>query len=139
MRLKIRLKKKQKAEAGIALLEVLVAGAVLSISIIGLALLFSLGQTFMFAEGDERVALYLGEQRIEDLRTQGYDNIVAGTTSEAAGTIPGFPRFSRQTTVITLADPDGSGSLAAKQITVGVQSTVRAADPVTVTTILFAH
>ncbi len=118
------------AEDGIALLEVLFGGVALGIAIVGLALLFSLGQTSVLAEGDDRVALYLAQQRMEQLRTLGYDYVLSGTTTEAAGTIPGFPGFSRQTAVAVLADPDGSGlPQAAKTITISVQPSWRMADP----------
>src|SRR2546426_3889776 len=74
-------------ERGIALLEVLTAGVVLSIAMIGLALMFSLGASFVTAEGGERIALYLAQQRMEELRAIG----LARATAETEREIPGFP------------------------------------------------
>ena len=58
-------------ERGIAFLEVLAAGVTLSIALIGLALMFSLGMSWVSAEGGERIALFLAQRRIEELRTMG--------------------------------------------------------------------
>src|SRR5438093_12702821 len=74
-------------ERGVALLEVLTAGVVMSIAMIGLALMFSLGASFVAAEGGERIALYLAQQRMEELRAIG----LARATAEPAQDIPGFP------------------------------------------------
>ena len=59
----------RRPEAGIALLEVLVTGVVLSIAVVGVALMFSLGNAWVVAGGDERVALNLARQKIEQLRS----------------------------------------------------------------------
>ena len=137
-------------EDGIAILEVLIASVVIGIAVIGLALMFSSGQTFVFGEGTERVGLYLAEQRMEELRTQGVDsitlgnctegtNISVGTCTEPTGTILGFPGFRRVTVVTALADPDGSGTADSRQIEITVNSSVRQADPVIVRGILFNH
>ena len=128
-----------RSQDGFALLEVLMAGGILSIAFVGLALLFSLGQSSVRVEGDERVALYLVQQRMEQLRTLGYDNIPEGSTSEPAGTIPGFPRFGRQTVVAVVPDPDNSGlAQAAKTVTITVEQSARLR-PVTLTTTMFRH
>src|SRR5437867_4782086 len=74
-------------ERGIALLEVLTAGVALSIAMIGLALMFSLGASFVAAEGGERIALYLAQQRMEELRAIG----LARATAETERAVPGFP------------------------------------------------
>jgi type II secretory pathway pseudopilin PulG len=126
-------------EAGIAILEVLVAGVLLSIALVGIALMFSLGRTFVLGQGDQRVALYLAEQQLETLRTRGHDNIQAGSTTEAAGTIAGFPHFIRVTTVTALPDSDGSGFAPPLQLTVTVTSTIKAADQTVVTAMLLYH
>ena len=129
-------------EAGSFILEVLIVGTILSIAVVGLALMFSQGQTFVFAEGDERVGLYLAQQKMEELRTLGYESVTIGTVTEPAGTclscIPGFPRFSRVTTISAGADLDGSGFVP-RNIVITVQSTVKAANTVTKTGVLFPH
>ena len=70
---------------GIALLEVLIAGAILAIAVIGLALMFSWGQTFVVAQGDDRVALYLAQQKIEALRASGFNLLQVGDETLVAG------------------------------------------------------
>ncbi|TMF31927.1 MAG: hypothetical protein E6I30_11315, partial [Chloroflexi bacterium] len=72
-------------ERGIALLEVLIAGVILSVVTLGLALMFSLGQSSVVAEGGERIALYLAQKRMEELRTMG----LASAASEPEQGIPG--------------------------------------------------
>lgn len=53
---------------GVAIIEVLIAAIVLGVATIGIALMFSHGGSFITAEGDDRVAIYLARQKIEDLR-----------------------------------------------------------------------
>src|SRR5437879_482258 len=101
-------------ERGIALLEVLTAGVVLSIAMIGLALMFSLGASFVTAEGGERIALYLAQQRMEELRAIGLARAAAEPEREIPGFPPGCPatatcQFLRRTTIVGGTDPDGSG------------------------------
>jgi len=56
-----------RGERGVAIIEVLTAAVILAIAVIGLAVMFSWGQSFVVAQGDDRVALYLAQQRIESL------------------------------------------------------------------------
>jgi len=121
-------------ERGIALLEVLIAGVILSVVTLGLALMFSLGQSSVVAEGGERIALYLAQKRMEELRTMG----LASAASEPEQGIPGFPGFLGRTTVTAGNDLDGSGNVP-RVIKVSVRSTVRQAGPVTVTAVYFRH
>ena len=58
--------------AGVTLIEILVASVVIGIGAIGLALMLGTGQAVLTAEGDNRGALYLAQQRIEQLRAQGF-------------------------------------------------------------------
>ena len=119
----------RRPEAGIALLEVLVTGVVLSIAVVGVALMFSLGNAWVVAGGDERVALNLARQKIEQLRsltfacvplagpgtktamtgctaTQNYDE--GGTTwvtaPGAAAAAPSSRSFARLTCVQYVSD-----------------------------------
>lgn len=121
-------------ERGTALLEVMVAGVILSIAMMGLALMFSLGSSFVTAEGGERVALYLAQQHLEELRAIG----LARATTEAENDIPGFPGFVRSTTIVGGTDPDGSGDVP-RLITVSVRSLVRQAGPISVTAVYIKH
>lgn len=90
-------------QRGVAIIEVLIAGVVLAIAIIGLALMFSSGETYVVAEGDERVAIYLAQQKIEELRSKGWGSVPIGTVGESA--VSGFPRYSR-TTVVKCVNPN---------------------------------
>jgi hypothetical protein len=119
---------------GIALLEVLVTGVILTIATIGLALLFSFGASSVAAEGGERIALYLAQQRMEELRAIG----LARATTETERDVPGFPGFVRSTTIVGGTDQDGSGDVP-RVITVAVRSLVRQAGPITVTAVYLRH
>ena len=130
-------------ERGIALLEVLTAGVALSIAMIGLALMFSLGASFVAAEGGERIALYLAQQRMEELRAIG----LARATAETERAVPGFPpgcpattpcQFLRSTTIVGGTDLDGSGDVP-RVIRVSVRSLVRQAGPISVTAVYVKH
>ena len=144
---------------GIALLEVLIAGAILAIAVIGLSLMLSSGQSFVMAEGDERVALYLAQQKIEKLRALGLRCIPVGPSADAVGPESGcqsstqqdyneapaelgFSRYSRLT-VVECVDPQTFAPLAtcpdpitAKRITVTVDPEMREADPITISSVL---
>jgi hypothetical protein len=121
-------------ERGIALLEVLTAGVVLSIAMIGLALMFSMGSSYVAAEGGERVALFLAQQRLEELRAVGFARAVA----EVERPVPGVPGFLRSTTITVGPDLDGSGDVP-RIITVSVRSLVRQAGPINVTASYLKH
>ena len=121
-------------ERGIALLEVLMGSVILSIAMIGLALMFSFGMSWVTGEGGERVALFLAQQRMEELRAIGLARAIA----EPERNVPGFPGFLRSTTVVGGTDPDGSGDVP-RVITVSVKSIVRQAGPITVTAVYIRH
>lgn len=143
---------------GLALLEVLIAGVILGIAIIGLALLFSSGQSFVVAEGDERVAIYLAQQKIEKLRGLGFSAIPVGGSSLVTGCsnspptepcysespVPGSPRYTR-TTVVECVDPNSFATvtcgdpITAKRITVTVDPQMAQADTITVDSVLTLH
>ena len=67
-----------RSEAGVALLEVLVTAVVVGIAAIGIAFMYSYGNTWVVAGGDQRVALKLAEQKIEQLRSLGFACIPLG-------------------------------------------------------------
>lgn len=68
-------------ETGIALLEVLVTSVVVGVAVIGLALMFSMGNTFVVAHGDDRVGLGLAQQKLECLRQKGFAGVVPGNAT----------------------------------------------------------
>jgi len=104
------------------------------IAMLGLALLFSMGSSYVAAEGGERVALFLAQQRLEELRAVGLARAVA----EAERPVPGVPGFLRSTTITVGPDLDGSGDVP-RIITVSVRSLVRQAGPINVTASYFKH
>jgi hypothetical protein len=122
------------SQCGVALLEVLTASVIVMIAMIGLALMFSMGSSYVAAEGGERVALFLAQQRLEELRAIG----LARAVTEAEGPIPGFPGFLRSTTIAAGTDLDGAGDVP-RTITVSVRSLVRQAGPISVTASYVKH
>ncbi|TMD70070.1 MAG: hypothetical protein E6I81_14950 [Chloroflexi bacterium] len=112
----------------------LTTSVIVLIAMIGLALLFSMGSSFVAAEGGERVALFLAQQRLEELRAIG----LARAVTEAEGPVPGFPGFVRSTTIAAGTDLDGSGDVP-RIITVTVRSLVRQAGPISVTAVYVKH
>ena len=121
-------------ERGVALLEVLTTSVILLIAMVGLALMLSMGSSFVRAEGGERVALFLAQQRREELRAIGR----ARATAELERPVPGFPGFVRTTTITGGTDLDGSGDIP-RVIRVTVRSLVRQAGPITVTAVYAKH
>jgi len=137
-----------RGECGVAIIEVLTAGVILAIAVIGLAVMFSWGQSFVVAQGDDRVALYLAQQRIESLRASGYTaaealNSNCGGTPDAdenltAG-VGNTQSFTRQTAIehvndTNLTTPEcGTDSI---HITVTVTVNMLQGNPVTLQTVL---
>ena len=139
------------------------AGAILAIAVVGLSLMLSSGQSLVMADGDERVGLYLAQQKIEKLRTLGLRCIPVGTSADAVGPEPGcgsstqqdynetpaelgFSRY-RRLTVVECVDPQTFSPTApcpdpvtAKRITVTVDpEMMREADPITISSVLTLH
>ena len=135
-------------QRGVFIVEVLVAGIILAIAAIGLAVLFSWGQAFVVAQGDNRVALYLAQQKIESLRASSYSaaedfNSNCGGTPEADENLTAgmgnSQSFIRQTAVEHVNDDDlttlecGTNTI---RITVTVTPNMPQADPITLQTAL---
>ena len=57
---------------GISIIEVLIAALLLGIATAGVALMFGSGQAFIVGEGDNRVALALARQAVEQVRASGF-------------------------------------------------------------------
>jgi hypothetical protein len=64
----------------------LIAAAVLAIAIVGIALMFSEGQTYAVADGDDRVAVALAQEKIEHVRSLGFGCIPSPAGPGAANT-----------------------------------------------------
>src|SRR5215510_7696886 len=70
-------------QSGFALLEALVGGAVLAIAIIGVSLLFDSARGAALSEGDYRAATFLAQQKIEQIRANGFTSVMPpGPASE---------------------------------------------------------
>jgi Tfp pilus assembly protein PilV len=57
---------------GISIIEVLIAALLLGIATAGVTLMFGTGQAFIVGEGDNRVALALARQAVEQVRASGF-------------------------------------------------------------------
>lgn len=147
---------------GIALLEVLIAGAILAVAVTGLTFMLSSGQSFVMAEGDERAALYLAQQKIEKLRTLGVRCIPVGPSADAVGPEAGCQSSTQQDynetpadlgssryrrlTVVECVDPQTftltvpcPDPVTAKRITVTVEPQMHEADPIMISSVLTLH
>jgi Tfp pilus assembly protein PilV len=124
--------------SGITLIEVLICALVVGIGAVALALMFANGQTVIAGEGDNRVAVYLAQQKIELCRAAGFDNVVAGIApctsatnpelfSSTLGVVGSNPFYSRTTTIDCVDANDYSSTVdctpvAPRRLTVTVQS-----------------
>jgi len=102
-------------ERGFTLIEVLVAGIVLVLALLGVATMCLSGYANLDRSGEQTQAVVLGQQRIEWLRNQGYESTAmsAGTTAESlTGTFEGYERV----TVIQ----DNTPRVGVKQISVSI-------------------
>lgn len=79
-------------QAGVALVEVLMAGIILAVAVIGVSLLLSNAEMAVVGQGDRYVALYLAQQKIEKLtaaaiRTPpvGFDSVPTGDSTTTGG------------------------------------------------------
>ena len=134
-RLKIR--KTKPGQDGFVLLEVLIAGIVVGITMIGLSLMLSFSQTMVVGHGDEYVALYLAQQKIEQCISAGFgstctansiETICYNCTTQVPVGESGTQTFVR---TMTVTKPDANTYLIS--VTVAVQSP-KASDPVTLVT-----
>jgi Tfp pilus assembly protein PilV len=124
------------AQTGVVLLEVLVAAVTLGIAIIGVSLMLSNSWIMVAARGDEYVALYLAQQKLEQCIAQGFtttcetgspETICYNCTTPVPVGMSATQRFTRVTTV---TNPDAS----TKQISVTVTPSLGRATPVTLVT-----
>jgi type II secretory pathway pseudopilin PulG len=78
----VRARTASRSEAGVALLEVLVTAIVVGIAAVGITFMFSFGNTWVVAKGDDRVAVGLAQQKIEQLRSLGFACIRVSVPSQ---------------------------------------------------------
>lgn len=67
-----------RGQTGVTLIEVLVTTLVTAIAALGLALMYAMGGTFVVARGDDRTALGLAQQKIEQLKALTYACVPVG-------------------------------------------------------------
>jgi Tfp pilus assembly protein PilV len=141
-----------RREQGAALVEVAMASVVLGVAVAGVALMLSAGRSFTVAQGDDRVAFYLAQDKLENLRALGFAAVPTssgacpGTTCyNETGLTAGEDQgqtFSRVTTVVCVAKSNVNTAIACpspqvlKRITVTVTPSMRQADPMTLQTVL---
>ena len=104
-------------QRGLSLVEVLVASLVVGIAGVGIAVMFGTGQAYVNAEGDNRVSLFLAQQRIEQIRALGYASLFVSTPSSATEVVP-YPTtyssspapatYTRQVTILCVPRDDYS-------------------------------
>ncbi|HLF50462.1 MAG TPA: prepilin-type N-terminal cleavage/methylation domain-containing protein [Methylomirabilota bacterium] len=96
-----------RGQAGFSLLEVVIAALVVAIGVLGLSMMYSTGQALVQAQGTNRVALQLAQQRIEQIRAGGFGvQVLADNREETAfAAIANNPGYER-TTIITGVCPN---------------------------------
>lgn len=73
---------------GIALLEVLMGGLILSIALVGLATLFSEGHMYVHATGSDRIVVGYLQQKLETVRALGFRCIPVADGASSAVNSP---------------------------------------------------
>src|SRR6266849_7395941 len=72
LKFRAKMRPKLASESGLALMEMMATSVVLSMAMVGVILMFTTGRSLNVAQGDTRVAFYLAEQKIEQLRALGF-------------------------------------------------------------------
>ena len=111
-------------QLGFSLVEVLAGAVIVGIALVGLALMFSKGQAFVTSEGDNRVALFLAQQKIEQLRIVGYDSLAVTDTAAACTTtatpenpVPNHPGYKRTWSVCCVDRDNYASPMACSEAT----------------------
>ncbi|HKZ07063.1 MAG TPA: prepilin-type N-terminal cleavage/methylation domain-containing protein [Methylomirabilota bacterium] len=138
---------------GVSIIEVLIAALLLGIATAGVTLMFGTGQAFIVGEGDNRVALALARQAVEQVRASGFGPTMGADPREeptfnatAYGTT--HPGYERSITIASVCANDFLPAcspptpIEAKLVTVtvraigGVQGTNVAASPVVLRSVM---
>jgi prepilin-type N-terminal cleavage/methylation domain-containing protein len=108
-------------QRGMTLVEVLVAVAIITVGLTAVATGMQLGTAGIAAGQQETTAVFLAEQRLEDIKAfalsrdaqQGWPNVTGSsfTPAEGYGTIAGHPSY-RRTTAISGAPGSATQKLA---------------------------
>jgi hypothetical protein len=101
---------------GFAILEVSIAALLLGITIVGISVMFSVGQGLILGEGDNRVSLFLAEQRLEQFRAIGFENALPTDLTNNSLTanqidenpVSTHPGYRRRTSIVCPREDDYS-------------------------------
>jgi prepilin-type N-terminal cleavage/methylation domain-containing protein len=104
--------------AGFTLIEVMLAVAIIAITVIGTPYAYVLSRRFVVNQRYSRTAVQLAAQKIETLRAAGYDGI-AGSIPEEKLTMAG-QSYLRRTRVSLTATPTASVPKPCKELSVTV-------------------
>jgi type II secretory pathway pseudopilin PulG len=87
--------------SGFTLLEAILSALLVSISFIGVLMMFSTGQTFVQASGTDRISAQLAQQRIEQVRATGYGTKFPPDPREELiwTLVPNNPGYERMTVI----------------------------------------
>ena len=92
-------------EGGLTLVEIVVALSILAVVILGMGqFAFNFSRTERLAEA-RTIAVNLADQRLSEVRASPNYSGIDSTFGVSEATIPGFPGFSRQTTVVHTGGP----------------------------------
>jgi len=134
------------------------ASLVLGIAVVGVALMMSSARSFVVAHGDERVAFYLAQEKLENLRALGFAAIPLTPGGACAANPPygttcynepkltaaedNSQTFTRVTAVECVAKSNLNVAIACptpqvlKRLTVTVTPSMRQANPMVLQTVL---
>ncbi len=103
-----------RSQRGLTLLEVLVAGFIMMTVIIAFGTALFMGRGFIDKEGDRQRALAFAQQKIEELRSEVFNNIAPGEYNDNLA-----PNLLRIWTI----EDKGTANLQLKTVSVTVSST----------------
>jgi len=84
---------------GFTIIEVIVAVFILAVGIVAVLNMFPLGIQMARSSQMASVAVHLGQEKIEEMLSDTYNNLIEGTATEEYGSIPGFEGHKRKTNI----------------------------------------
>jgi prepilin-type N-terminal cleavage/methylation domain-containing protein len=103
-----------RREAGLSLVELMVALLLLGVALMGLAAAFAPGRMAIQSGDQATVATFLARRVLEDMRNRAYDldaddiNTTYFPASTGYGSIPNYPNFRRTITITNNAPEAGT-------------------------------
>ena len=115
-------------QSGFSMIEVLIAAVIVAIAIVGLFMMYSTGQALVQAQGSNRVAVQLAQQRVEELRAGGFGTALLpdGRQETAFVSIPDNPGYERTTVISGVCPNDFSTAWVVNDDCTPAQPTVQA-------------